>query len=176
MSFIFAIFIRKRTTAHSVLLFKSHITPHTSHLTPRTSHLTPHTSHHTPHTSHLTPHTSHLTPHTSHHTPHTTHHTPHTTHHTPHTTHTQEDEPCHPTSSGFAISLSMGRVVAPPNHGAAAPPECVQVASCCTCARWRLASDPLFGAPTCDLSKNRERDVAPALGGCHLTGRRNRGR
>jgi hypothetical protein len=30
----------------------------------------------------------------------------------------QQDEPCHPTPSGFALSLSMGKAAAPPSHGA----------------------------------------------------------
>ena len=38
-------------------------------------------------------------------------------------------------SSGFAPSLSMGREVAPPNHGAAAPQRHAQAASCRGCAR-----------------------------------------
>jgi hypothetical protein len=41
-------------------------------------------------------------------------------------------------SSSFAPSLSMGRAVAPPNHGAAAPQCHAQAASCqgCTCCHW----------------------------------------
>jgi hypothetical protein len=57
-----------------------------THHTPHTTHHTPHTIHHTPHTIHHTPHTTLHTPHTTHHTPHSTHHTPHTTQHTPHNT------------------------------------------------------------------------------------------
>ncbi len=60
---------------------------------------------------------------------------------TTHNTHrhtNQQDEPCHPLpSSGFAPSLSMGRVVAPPNHGAAAPQRHAQAVSCWGCARCR---------------------------------------
>ncbi len=41
-------------------------------------------------------------------------------------------------SSGFAPSHPMGRAVAPPNHGTAAPQRHEQAASCwgCTCCRW----------------------------------------
>jgi hypothetical protein len=54
-----------------------------------------------------------------------------------HTTHNNMSRSC-PTLQRLALSLSMGRAVAPPNHGAAAPQRHVQAASCrgCACCRW----------------------------------------
>ncbi len=55
-----------------------------------------------------------------------------TTHNTQHTQHTQQPtnmSRCHPTPSGFALSLSVGRAAVPPNHCAAAPHHHTQVAS-----------------------------------------------
>ncbi len=63
-------------------------------------------------------------------------------HKTQNTTHTDTttNKMSHATlpSSGFAPSLPMGRAVAPPNHGAAAPQRHAQAASCrgCTRCRW----------------------------------------
>jgi hypothetical protein len=49
-----------------------------------------------------------------------------------------------PTVQRLALSLSMGRAVAPPNHGASAPRHHTQAASrrACACCRW---SDCLGG-------------------------------
>ena len=44
-----------------------------------------------------------------------------------HSTHTMSR--CHPTPSGFALSLSMGRAAVRPNHGAAAPHRHAEAAS-----------------------------------------------
>ena len=66
------------------------------------------------------------------------HNTQHTTHNTQHTQHTQQPtnmSRCHPTPSGFARSLSVGRAAVPPNHRAAAPQSHTQVVSHCSCAR-----------------------------------------
>jgi hypothetical protein len=63
-----------------------------------------------------------------------------TTHNTEHTQHTQQPtnmSRCHPTPSGFALSLSVGRAAVPPNHRAAAPQCHTQVASRRACARCR---------------------------------------
>jgi hypothetical protein len=58
--------------------------------------------------------------------------------HNTHRHNNQQDELATIPSSVFAPSLSMGRAVAPPNHGAAAPQRHAQAASCrgCTCCRW----------------------------------------
>ncbi len=62
------------------------------------------------------------------------------TQHTTHIIDTTTNKMSHATlpSSGFAPSLSMGRAVVPPNHGAAAPQRHAQVATCrgCACCRW----------------------------------------
>ncbi len=60
------------------------------------------------------------------------------TKHNTHRHNNQQDELCHPPSSSFAPSLSMGRAVAPPNHGPAAPQSHAQAASHwgCACCRW----------------------------------------
>ena len=62
-------------------------------------------------------------------------------HKTQNTTHTDTttNRMSHATvpSSGFAPSLSMGRAVAPPNHGAPAPQRHAQAANCRGCARCR---------------------------------------
>jgi hypothetical protein len=80
---------------------------------------------------------------------------------TEHTTHNnQQDEPCHPTPSGFALSLSMGRAAAPPNHGAAAPQRHTQAASCRACTRCRWFAH-LGG-------QNERIKHALALGGRHF--------
>jgi hypothetical protein len=63
-------------------------------------------------------------------------------HKTQNTTHTDTttNRMSHATlpSSGFAPSHSMGRAVAPPTHGTAAPQRHAQAARCqgCTCCRW----------------------------------------
>jgi hypothetical protein len=67
--------------------------------------------------------------------------TKHNTQHTQHTQHAQHTQQptnmrrCHPTPSGFALSLSMGRAAVPPNHCAAAPQCHTQVVSRRACAR-----------------------------------------
>jgi hypothetical protein len=71
-----------------------------------------------------------------------------------------------PTLQRLALSLSMGRAVAPPNHGASAPRHHTQAASrrACACCRW---SDRLGGR------NERHRKIerggsALALGGRHF--------
>jgi hypothetical protein len=60
----------------------------------------------------------------------------HKTQHTAHTDTTTNKMSCATLpSSGFAPSLSMGRAVAPPNHGAATPQRHAQAVSRQGCAR-----------------------------------------
>ncbi len=76
-----------------------------------------------------------------------------------------------PYESGFALSLSMGRAAAPPNHGAATPQHHGEAASYRgrACCRWFAFG----GGVEVTESKNRERGGALALGGCLLMKTRN---
>ena len=68
-----------------------------------------------------------------------------------------------PYQSGFALSPSMGRAVAPPNHGTAAPQHHAEAASYRSRARCRWFA--FFGGVEVAESKNRERGGALALSG-----------
>ena len=82
-----------------------------------------------------------------------------------HTTHNNQHEPLR-TLQRLRPSPSMGRPVAPPNHGAAAPYGPMHGARHRVCSR--RPSIPCFGASKCNPSKNREGDGALALGGRRL--------
>ncbi len=69
-------------------------------------------------------------------------------------------------SSGFALSLSMGRAVAPPNHGASAPRSHTQAASRRACARCRWFAR--LGGRNERHPKIERGGSALALGGCHF--------
>ena len=73
--------------------------------------------------------------------------------------------------SGFALSPSMGRAAAPPNHGAATTQHHAEAASYRgrACSRWFV----FLGGVEVTESKNRERGGALALGGRLLMKTRN---